>query len=465
MKVRKILTVIACIAILIPTLNVLEINPVNVPKAKAQGGPPYELVKNPWMNDSDYWSCEAAWHLHEDSFSTITSEGWHSYAKKISNLIEDWKFNFWKWWQPYGCTFALQGMFPSTVPCEPTTKGQGLNYYVYIPANISDGQIIANITQMRMRDPTHYGSTIRPFGKNPGVAATDRTNIGIYFFLALRVRFWNTLSVPAHLRGKETYLGWTAPRFPDTFYGGCVHAGHIETWTDTRVFDEKAMPPQWKEASVEKGFPNMFPDPIDYPGFMGSTQDWDIHNSRALNNTPLLQWETLTYDVGKRFREMVEWWDENKYDRWLWESDGLGSNGRFLLAIGKGGHGYPCLHEQAFDIVGAMLLGVGPTIEVINADMEVKVNWVQVYDYRDDGGHPPDDPLFWDCLEHWKWLKAKGFHDPCQDHWVNAILPEETLQFRTVNVGMYRQWNGAGPVTDEGPPQQWNMQLLKQVLI
>jgi len=434
---KKIYTIIFSFMLLISTINILNLNPIKIPKVKAQS-PPYELVKNPWLNDSDYWTCEVAWEL-QDSFSNITSEGWHSYAKKSSLLIQNFQLQFWRWWQPYGCTFALQGMFPSTVPCEPTTKGQGLNYYVYIPANISDGQIIANITQMRLKDPEWQGDPFfgYPFGKNPIVAVTDRTNIGIYFFLALKVKFWDSPLVPERLRGKETYLGWTTPRFPNKFYGGCVHAGHIETWTDTRVYNKYDH--EWCPASVESGFPDFRGvDPIDYPGFMGSTQDWDMHNSRALNNTPLNEWETLTYDVGKRFRELVEWWDTVKYNEW--PCDGLLSNGRFLTIVGSGGRGFPCLHRQAYDIVGAMLLGVGPTIEVLNGDMEVKVNWVQVYDYRDDGGHPPDDPLFWDCLEHWKWLKSKGFHDPCQDHWVNAILPEETLQFRIVDVGYSKSW-------------------------
>ncbi|MGB9693410.1 MAG: hypothetical protein ACPLYF_01050, partial [Fervidobacterium sp.] len=133
---RQILTAILVFAMLAATFS--SMLKIEVPTVKANPGPPYELVKNPYLNDPAYWSAEIAWGLEPGSYSIINSTGWWSYAKKENPL---YKWEFAKWYNPYGCTYALQGLYPPNHTMAdalntPAVKGQGMNYYVYIPANI-----------------------------------------------------------------------------------------------------------------------------------------------------------------------------------------------------------------------------------------------------------------------------------------------------------------------------------------
>ena len=445
MKIRKILTIFA-IAFLVCSILPFKISPFKIPKVKAQGTP-ITIINNPTLDDPDYWAPSTEQNPLPESYAVVNSSGTYFHVAKSSfgtpaEVID-------RWAQPFGMAHSYQGLpfhNGGSHDGENGENGEGnhtkawsLKHHIYIPANISDNTIIVNFTVTRMQDPEYmyqFEPSYNPFG-SPGTT----THIGVGFWYAVRVKFWDDPRVPAHLRGKETYLGWMSPEF-----WGAPNMFVQELFCDWRL--DPFLPWTGDDPAIVDGF-NVYarqfgndtdamemPDGWWWDGFLGCTQDWDWHSNFALNATPLNTPTTFTYDLGKAVKEFLSVFNQRPYINQFGLPDGNWSSLRLPLQFAffraTQGELMPnaamgTLTQQLYDIVGFTLIGVAPTMEVVNARMTAHFSWFQIYDYR---GEVVEDPLFQDCIDMWLWMESKNLNDPFQEHWENAVLPEETLQYR-----------------------------------
>ena len=436
MKIRKILTIFA-IAFLVCSILPFKISPF-IPKVKAQGTP-ITIINNPTLDDSDYWAPSIEQNPLPESYAVVNSSGTYFHVAKASNDLG-------RWAQPFGMAHSYQGLPFHNGGSHDGEGGEGnhtkawsLKHHIYIPADIPDNTIIVNFTVTRLQDPeyvTQFEPSYNPFG-SPGTT----THIGVGFWYAVRVKFWDDPRVPAHLRGKETYLGWMSPEF-----WGAPNMFVQELFCDWRL--DPFLPWTFDDPAIVDGF-NVYarqfgndtdamgmPDGWWWDGFLGCTQDWDWHSNFALNATPLNTPTTFTYDLGKAVKEFLSVFNQRPYINQFGLPAGNWSSLRLPLQFGffraTQGELMPnaamgTLTQQLYDIVGFTLIGVAPTMEVVNARMTAKFTWFQIYDYR---GEVVEDPLFQDCIDMWLWMESKNLNDPFQEHWENAVLPEETLQYR-----------------------------------
>jgi len=288
-------------------------------------------------------------------------------------------------------------------------------------------------------------------------ALHPQAKLGFDLWFAVKVRFWEDWRVPEfldhnpvppHMRGKETYLGIFS-----TNVWGCPNNLIMDAFVDVWAWDNALN--VWKPASLEHG-----DTCIDYVGFLGSSEDWDWHSSRCLYTIENIgEWCYYEIDIGKLVREFAEWhynrdWGVESYtgtlplDEWLhlfdqmllenppfpWSrhKQALGGLIRILNPVDYSNReipfanrGDPCNHLQYYDIVGLTLVAVGVTSECVAAACKWQVNYVQLLDYRDDGGQPPHDPLFDQCINYWMYLYKNGFPDPCCEHVNSAMIPTE----------------------------------------
>jgi len=428
-----------------------------VKKVEAQSGPPYEIIKNPWINDTNYWEPQILNDADPESWITINQSGFTVYLKNKGDAVKD------LFGQPYCTGHAVQGyQWAKGLP--PKFYGQGLNYYIYIPTDfeygdvIEDGQLILKINATRLMDPELHGyQEVNPIFEFVSVKALHpQAKLGFDLWFAVKVRFWENWRVPEfldhnpvppHMRGKETYLGIFS-----TNVWGCPNNLIMDAFVDVWAWDN--LWNQWKPASLEHG-----DNSIDYPGFLGSSEDWDWHSSRCLYTIENIgEWCYYEIDIGKLVREFVEWHYERDWgieacpetlplDEWVYffnlflerpvapwsrHKQILGSLLRILnptdynnREIPFANRGDPCNHLQYYDIVGLTLVAVGVTSECVAAACKWQVNYVQLLDYRDAGGQPPHDPLFDQCIDYWMYLYENGFPDPCCEHVNSAIIPTE----------------------------------------
>jgi len=412
---------------------VISVFPLNmnfsgiVKKVKAQSGPPYEIIKNPWINDTTYWEPQILNDADPESWITINQSGFTVYLKNIGTLDEA------IFGQPYCTGHAVQGyQWAKGLP--PKFYGQGLNYYIYIPVDfengdvIQDGQLILKINATRLMDPELHGFNPPNVGLPEFFswkAPLPQAKLGVDLWFAVKVRFWDDdncpLSdnpVPIHMRGKEAYLGvfstnvWGSPNnlILDVFVDG---------WGWDNIWNE------WKKCSLEHG-----DGTLDYPGFLGSSEDWDWHSSRVLYTIENIgQWEYHEIDIGKLVREFVEW--QNGHD-WIHKDpvtaffdDPPFPWGRYWQALGLSNRGDMSFDQQYYNIVGLTLVAVGVTSETVAAACKWQVNYVQLLDHRDAGGQPPHDPFFDKSIDYWMYLYEQGLPDPCCEHINTNIIPAE----------------------------------------
>jgi len=395
---------------------------IHIPEVKAPATP-FQLVKNPTLNDPAYWSNET-FGYPISAYSRITSNGWEGYVKMGGNIATDWT----RYWKAWGCAHAIQGLLfqagltgkeaSPTNEFNPSKRninsqyfpelgfnlpvlGQGLNYYVYIPANISDGQIIINVTVTRLSGPSLVGTgtpMVDFYALNTRLWAEIACGVGLWF--APKVQFWDTPDVPPRLRGKTAYLGWLSPNMfgePNTFVG--------EAWCDFNIYDYLNSK-QYIAVSRENGNSWQYPT-VDLNGMLGSMWDWDWHSSPTLNTTTGT--ETITIDLGKWVRGFVDW-SNNPVTR----------NEPFIGRLNQGAG-----RRQSYSFVGFTFIGVGPSMEAVSSEGKYMVSWLQVYDYRSSNGQPIVDPDFWKFIKVWKFKVEYGLPDPYCDSWINTVLPEE----------------------------------------
>ncbi|MHA1783218.1 MAG: hypothetical protein ACTSUL_07300, partial [Promethearchaeota archaeon] len=401
-----------------------------VKKVEAQSGPPYEIIKNPWINDTTYWEPQILNDADPESWITINQSGFTVYLKNTG------EWNDVIFGQPYCTGHAVQGyQWAKGLP--PKFYGQGLNHYIYIPVDfengdvIQDGQLILKINATRLMDPELHGY----LPDNPVVefasikAPLPQAKLGFDLWFAVKVRFWDDDDVPigygpggnpvpSYMRGKEAYLGIFS-----TNVWGCPNNLIMDIFVDGWGWDN--LWNEWKKCSLE------YDDgTLDYPAFLGSTEDWDWHSSRVLYTIENIgQWEYHEIDLGKFIREFVQW--QNGHD-WtitapieaLWD-DPPCPWGRYWQFMKRPNRGDGCFHLQYYNIVGLTLVAVGVTSECVAAACKWQVNYVQLLDYRDAGGHPPHDLLFDQSINYWMFLYENGYPDPCCEHISYAMIPPE----------------------------------------
>ena len=410
-----------------------------VKKVEAQSGPPYEIIKNPWINDTNYWEPQILNDADPESWITINQSGFTVYLKNKGDAVKD------LFGQPYCTGHAVQGyQWAKGLP--PKFYGQGLNYYIYIPTDfeygdvIEDGQLILKINATRLMDPELHG--FLPENPAPEFVALKapkpRATLGFDLWFAVKVRFWDDWNVPPcfegnnpvpeHMKGKEAYLGIFS-----TNVWGCPNNLILDVFVDAWAWDN--LWNEWKPASLEHNDTS-----IDYPGFLGSAEDWDWHSSRCLYTIENVgQWEYHEIDIGKLIREFAEWqWDQDwtvqnrePGDPEPWMYAAAYPWGRHWQAMGYplelfgpnpyANRGDPCHHLQYYYIVGLTLVAVGVTSETVASACKWQINYVQLLDYRDAGGQPPHDPLFDQSINYWMYLYQNGFPDPCCEH-VNCMM-------------------------------------------
>jgi len=375
-----------------------------------------------------------------ESWIVINQSGFTVYLKNTGEFPED------IFGQPYCTGHAVQGyQWAKGLP--PKFYGQGLNHYIYIPVDfengdvIEDGQLILQINATRLMDPQLYGY-IPPNKDLPEFfswkALLSQAKLGVDLWFAVKVRFWDDYNcplsynpVPKHMRGKEAYLGvfstnvWGSPNnlILDIFVDG---------WGWDNILNV------WKMCSLEYG-----DGTLDYPGFLGSSEDWDWHSSRVLYTIENIgQWEYHEIDIGKLVKEFVQW--QNGHD-WVYKNpleaffdDPPFPWGRYWQALGLSNRGDMSFDQQYYNIVGLTLVAVGVTSETVAAACKWQVNYVQLLDYRDTGGQPPHDPFFDQSVNYWMYLYQQGLPDPCCEH-VNtniipAELPDRTFSFYDATV-------------------------------
>jgi len=404
------------------TILAISVFPLNtnfsgmVKKVKAQSGPPYEIIKNPWINDTNYWEPQLANNPDPESWITLNASGFTVYNKKTTNLLL----------QPYGTAHAVQGyQWAKGLP--PKFYGQGLNYYIYVPADIGEGKLILQVNTTRLMDPKVYNVAEwdSPFADRLNIWASlaapcPATRLGVDLWFAVRVKYWDDSRVPEYLRGKEVYLGVFSQNVlgsPNNFI--------LDVFTDVWYYSfEDDM---WKPGSVEHGCTS-----LDYIGFLGSTEDWDWHSSRTLYTVENIgQWEYHEIDIGELIQDFMNWFNAKEY----WNP--LDSYGKLMLPWSRykqlecviknapvGHDGSP----QCYDIVGFTLVAVGVTSEAVSSALMGRINYVQLLDYRDNGGEPPQDPLFFEFLDYWNYLYELGLPDAECEHVFRTIIPKEELQ-------------------------------------
>ena len=402
-----------------------HISPVEV---HAESSTPFTIIKNPQINNPAYWSAEKFGYDHPDtleSYSVVNSSGWFGHCAITTNNPADIRF-----WKPWMCAPAVQGLlfqsgvfgeakeksgynFPYTqsrninyqyfseVGFDLPVLGQGLQHYIYIPADVPDGVIIANITVTRMHEPERLPGQFFPLSTR--LYAETAVGLGLWF--AAKVQFWDVPGVPAHLRGKTAYLGWMST---DMF--GCPNLLVGEIWCDLRLYEKVGgyYFPVSRELGNSWGYPS-----VDLSGMLGSIWDWDWHVSPVYNTTDQVGVaETFTFDLGKYVKEFV-----------AWSNNPMKRNEPTIGRMNMGSD----FHPQLYSFVGFTLIAVGPTMEVVDTRATNKVTWLQIYDYRSNNGQPVTDPDFWQFIKVWKWAAEHGFPDPYAEHWFNIVLPE-TLQ-------------------------------------
>lgn len=435
---RKIITILACLSLLIPAISILNLNPVE--KVKAQGNP-IEILHNPYLNDTDYWLPEV---LHgaavPPSEAVMNSSG--AYL-----TVEKYTYDFNSWYQPWGMAHFYQGLRFHNGSSYNISKG--LQHYIYIPADIPDNTIIVNFTVERLIDPPELSGNwgIYNWLQAPGPC----THFGVGFWYAVKVKFWDDPRVPAHLRNKETYLGWMSP---EVF--GAPNLFVQELFCDYRVWDINHFPSLgWQVYARQYGNESVGSiAPVAFDAFLGSTQDWDWHSNFAMNATPLNQEITFTYDLGKAVKEFLDVFEDRPYlyggnwtEKRLLFQFGLfraAANPQTGMIIPNAAMG--TLTQQLYDIVGVTLIGAAPTMEVVSAKMKAHFTWFQIYDYRES---ITTDPLFEDCIDLWLWMKGKRLCDPYQENWENAVLPDNVIEWiNSVNTTDYAMYtfikDGAG---------------------
>jgi hypothetical protein len=421
---NKLLTVILVSVISLSILNIFHVTP----QVYANPGAPYTIVKNPYLNDTNYWLPQLGEDPLSESYSIVNSSGTYLHLAQTAH-------SWYSWHQPWAAAWSYQGLLMHGG--SNYDIGKGLNNYIYIPKDIEDGKIIVNVTVERLQAPETIIQAPPPISFEPLLAPGALTHFGVGFWYAMKVRFWDDPSVPEHLRGKETYLGWMSP---DTW--DCPNMFVQEFFLDTR-YDYACNGNTWSVVSEQDG---NITEIFAWPGFLGSSQDWDWHSNLDLNHTDLNTPTTFTIDLGKRIKEFVNFF-EHRFDPDKWFLFGF-----LRAAQGYGGIlpnlGQPDHHPQPYDLVGFTLFAVAPTMEVVDARIGAHFTWFQIYDYRDNGGQPVTDPLFWDCNEMWTWLNSKGMADPFQEHWMNAILPSELTPFMHSVVGKRFTPTAVTPVTD-----------------
>jgi len=387
---------------------------------------PFQLVKNPTLNDPAYWSNET-FGYPISAYSNITSNGWEGYVKMGRTDYSTLPFYDIRYMKPWGCAHAIQGLlFQAGLTgkeASPTNEftaskrninsqyfselgfslpvlGQGLNYYVYIPANISDGQIIINVTVTRLSGPSLVGTgtpMVDFYMVNTRLFAEIACGVGLWF--APKVQFWDTPDVPPRLRGKTAYLGWMSPNMfgePNMFVG--------EAWCDFNIYDTDIK--EYISVSREIGNSGQYPT-VDLNGMLGSMWDWDWHSSPTLNTTTGT--ETITIDLGKWIRGFVDW-----------SNNPVLRNDLFIGRLNQGGG-----RRQSYSFVGFTFIAVGPTMEAVSSEGKYRVSWLQVYDYRSSNGEPIVDPDFWKFIKVWKFKVEHGLPDPYCESWANTVLPRE----------------------------------------
>ena len=195
----------------------------------------------------------------------------------------------------------------------------------------------------------------------------------------------------------------------------------VDGWGWDNIWNE------WKKCSLEHG-----DGTLDYPGFLGSSEDWDWHSSRCLYTIENVgKWEYHEIDIGELIQDFMNWFNAKEY----WNP--LDSYGKLMLPWSRykqpecviknapvGHDGSP----QCYDIVGFTLVAVGVTSEAVSSALMGRINYVQLLDYRDNGGEPPQDPLFFEFLDYWNYLYELGLPDAECEHVFRTIIPEEELQ-------------------------------------
>ena len=409
MKVKnRILTMLVCVSLLISVINAFQIN--LIPKVEAQNGP-ITLINNPYLNDTNYWTPELVHSPAPESYVIMNSSGAYAYiAKGLSD--------FASWAQPWGMGHFYQGLrFHNG---ENYDIGKGLKHYIYIPADIPDGTIIANVTVERLMNPEYYNpNAVAPNGPedfNFFTAPGSCTHFGVGFWYAVRVKFWDDPRVPEHLRNEETYLGWMSPEVhgaPNLFVQELFCDWRLDPWFDLET-GFKVYARQYGNETTGL--------PIRWDAFLGSTEDWDWHSNFAMNATPLNQEITFTYDIGKAVKEFLNVFKDRPYlYGGNWDPRLLLQFGLFRAEGGIPNAAMGTLQQQLYDIVGVTLIGAAPTMEVVNAKMKAHFTWFQIYDYRGGDSWVFEDGMCKDCIDTWLWMKSKGLNDPFQEHWENAI--------------------------------------------
>jgi len=230
------------------TILIISVFPLNmnfsgmVKKVEAQSGPPYEIIKNPWVNDTTYWEPQILNDADPDSYVTVNQSGFTSYLKNTGQFTDIFG-------QPYCTGHAVQGyQWAKGLP--PKFYGQGLNHYIYIPTDfeygdvIEDGQLILKINATRLMDPELHGF----LPENPGPefvavkAPMPRATLGFDLWFAVKVRFWDDWNVPPcyegnnpvpeHMQGKEAYLGIFS-----TNVWGCPNNLILDVFVDAWAWD------------------------------------------------------------------------------------------------------------------------------------------------------------------------------------------------------------------------------------
>jgi len=422
----KMLNIILVSVILLSALDFLHITPIEVGKVYANPGAPYTIIKNPYLNDTNYWIPRTTNNPSPTSYAIMNSSGLYLHCEKTGT---DWD----RWYQPWGVSECYQGLqFHNGLNYD---LGKGLNYYIYIPSDIPDGQIILNVTVTRMETPST--SMQIPGAYNPLLAPGSLTHFGVGFWYAMKVKFWNDTSVPGYLRNKEVYLGWLSP----------------EMWSDPNMFIQEFFLDcriDWVSQNIytvvskQDGNDNLL---TAFPGFLGSSQDWDWHSNLILNHTDLNTPTTFTIDLGKYLKEFVNFF-QHRFD-----PDKIAVFGGFpRILTGYGtwtaNVGNPSYNPTPYDVVGFTLIAVAPTMEVVNSKMTAKYSWFQIYDYRDNGGEPVTDPDFWKSVDTWRWLYNNGFPDPFGENPFNIIPLDFASHIMNIELGQRFTPYSLTPITD-----------------
>jgi len=74
-----------------------------VKEVEAQSNPPYEIIKNPWINDTNYWEPQILNDADPESWITINQSGFTVYLKNKGDAAKD------LFGQPYCTGHAVQG--------------------------------------------------------------------------------------------------------------------------------------------------------------------------------------------------------------------------------------------------------------------------------------------------------------------------------------------------------------------